>query len=223
MNKRNISYPYSDREANVEAGWNFDLDDVVPADVRAAEQDRRDAYADHDAALSDVGRLDAEIKAAKVKDQIALAQALADRKPAPDQSNIAELEQQLADARRLVEATRNAKQIVGQRFKVAATAADLQPAVVQYNNQCTAAVARCRDLLAQARAARDEALEARRISRTLDAFPMSPSNARQDGVITDASAWTEGVDRIEGDLETIADSIPVSLHDGLSERERNAG
>lgn len=220
MNQRNNPYPYSGTDIDPESPWNFEPADVVPADVRQAEQARREAYSRHDQALSTIARLDAELQAAKIKDQRDLAAALADGKPAPSPANIAKLEAQLADAKRMVEASRSARHIVGQRFRAVAVAADLQPAVKQYDAECVAKLAQCRDLMAQARAARDEAVTARHISRTLDAFPAGP-NSIDGRVITDAGAWTLGVRNIEGDLTTLDDSTPESLRDGLSERERN--
>lgn len=209
------NYPYAQNRQLMTNGIPWQLDDTVPAPIRAANEAIGAAKRAEHAADSEVGKLTLATQAAALADREAHGQALADGLPDPGNEAVTKHAAKLDAAKRVAEATRVATLVCENRLIEALQSAHdsgtLAAAVKALDDRVTEGLAAANEHLGQASTRRSEALIDRAISRYLDAWPQSSNDFNYTPVIGDSDSWTHGLSGVRQDLATIAESKPISL------------
>jgi len=210
-NERRTIYRYSTKSPSRPNGISITChSDFVPAEIRSANEAINDQQVVESLALSEVGALQAGLQKAKDKDRHAYGAALADGKPDPGQHHEAGIAEQIQSNTRRAEAAQVARTLLVDRLKTIMHETDLTPVAAKYDSVVLAKLAECRELLAAAEVARNEASAARGMSRDFDAYPFSASTF--DGQpIGSPDAWSVARWKINDDLKSLAESTPLGL------------
>jgi len=185
-------------------------DELVPPEVMAANDAVKEQTSIEHIALGEIGALQAQLDAAKYRDKADYGRALADGKADPGKVHEAGISEQIEANVRRAEAATIGRAICVDRLGVVMREADTETAAKAYDAVVKRKLAECREHLAAAEAARNEANDARGMSRLIDAFPSSSSD--HNGAATSApDAWRNAVNGIGHDLKLIDESEPLCM------------
>jgi len=212
-NERRTIYRYSERVPPRPNGITITChSDFVPAEIRSANEAINEQHVVESLALSEVGALQSGLQKAKDLDRHAYGAALADGLPDPGQLHEAGIAEQIQANTRRAEAAQVARTLLVDRLNKILHDTELTPVAAKYDSVVQAKLALCREHLAAAELARNEASAARGMSRNFDAYPFSASTF--DGQpIGSPDAWSVARWKINDDLKSLADSTPLGLLD----------
>jgi len=212
-NERRTVYRYSERVPPRPSGITITChEDFVPAEIRSANDAIGEQHVVESLALSEVGALQSGLQKAKDLDRHAYGAALADGLPDPGQLHEAGIAEQIQAGTRRAEAAQVARTLLVDRLKTIMRDTDLLPVAAKYDSVVLAKLAECREHLAAAEVARNEASSARGMSRDFDAYPLS-ANDPNGRPTSNPDAWRTSRWQINDDLKAIEESTPLGLLD----------
>jgi len=212
-NERKTIYRYSNRAPSRPDGFTITSNpEFIPAEIRAANDAVQAQQQIESLALAEVGALQAGVQKAKDKDRHAYGAALADGKPDPGPFHESGLAEQIQAGTRRAAASQVARSILVTRLEAIMHATDLTPVAALYDDVAETKLADSRRLFAEAETARHEAANARSMSRSVDAWPLSAND--HNGIpVGSPDAWRTAHWQIADDWKSLEDSTPLGLLD----------